>query len=123
MVYVSLQDVLIAFRRFAEMILSGKLERGENSLGSIANVLYPEPVTILELAGIVSEAAKKISNGVLVPSVRIVDTGLPPLFDEDDKNRVRFDVSKSKELLGLEEFTPPAEEIEAIIRRRLEATS
>ncbi len=121
MVYVSLRDVLTAFHRFSLMILSGEYTSGENSLGSIANVLHPEAVTILDLARMVSEATKKVTKGQIEPQIEVVDKGLPTPFDEEDKRRVRFDVRRSKDLLGLGEFIPPAEEIEAIIRGRVES--
>lgn len=118
-VYVSIRDVLEGFHRFSKMILSGQYAASNSSLTNIANLLNPEPVTVLELAKMVRDIVKRISGGKLKPGIRIVDRGLPSLFDEIDKKRVKFDVRRCRELLGFKDFISPADEIEAMLERRL----
>lgn len=51
--------------------------------------------------------------------IEIVDNNLPPLFTEDDKNRIKVDVRKAKNLLGIDKLKSPQESISEIIKQRL----
>jgi UDP-glucose 4-epimerase len=90
-----------------------------NSLDHIINVYYPEPITILELAEIVKDAIVKLTDGNIIPKIEIVDQGIKPLFQGDDKSKFNLDVSKCFKVLGINKFTHPQEVIERIIRSRL----
>ena len=52
------------------------------------------------------------------PKIEIVDNGIPPLFTEEDKNRIKVDLSKAKKLLGLEKLKSPKESIREIVKLR-----
>jgi UDP-glucose 4-epimerase len=119
MLYVDINDICYAFEVYAKKILEGEMKKG-NSLDHIINVHYHEPITILELAEIVKNAIAKLTNGNIVPRIEIVDQGIEPLFQENNKLRFRADISKSLKLLGINKLTHPREAIERIIRCRLQ---
>ncbi len=116
--YVSIRDVQEGFYRFAKNILDNKIGKKDNSLEHITNLVYPEPMTILELANTICEIVRRHTKGKIQPSVKIVDKELPIIFDKDDKYKVKFDISKAKEFLGFDKLTHPKEEIENIIKLR-----
>lgn len=118
MLYVDIGDIQEAFRSYAAKILDSKMEKSGNSLAHIVNVYYPNPITILELAEIVKEIIRENTNEKIVPNVEIIDRGIPPMFSEEDQNRIRVDVSKVKQLLGLDKLRSPEESLRTIIRCR-----
>jgi UDP-glucose 4-epimerase len=118
MLYVDINDVCYAFEAYARKILEGEAKKG-NSLDHIINVYYPEPITILELAEIVKNAISKLTNGSTLPKIEVVDQGIEPFFQEDNKLRFKVDISKSLKILGMNKLTHPREAIERIIRFRL----
>lgn len=120
MLYVDVRDVYKAFEIYALNILRGEVRKGENSLAHIVNVYYPRSITILDLAEIVKKAIIKCTDGKLKPKVEILDKGVPILFDEDDKNRIRVDIEKAKRLLRLEKLRSPEESLMEIIKLQLE---
>jgi nucleoside-diphosphate-sugar epimerase len=115
MLYVDINDICYAFEVYAKKVLEGEMKKG-NSLDHILNVYYPEPITILELAEIVKNSIAKLTSGNIVPRIEIVDQGIKPLFQEDDKLIFSVDVSKSFKVLGINKLTHPQEAIERIIR-------
>lgn len=122
MVYVSIRDILEGLFRYAMKILNGEFPQSPNSLESIVNLIYPEPMTILELAETVRDLAREITGGRLSPKIEVVDQGIPSLFEKDDKSRVQFDITRARVLLGMDRLISPEEEIEGIIRKRAKDT-
>jgi UDP-glucose 4-epimerase len=118
MLYVDINDVCYAFEVYARKILRGEVKKG-NSLDHIINLYYPEPITILELAEIVKNAIAKLTGGSVIPRIEIIDQGVKPLFQGNDKLKFSVDVSKSFKVLGINRLTQPREAIERIIRFRL----
>jgi UDP-glucose 4-epimerase len=118
MLYVNIGDVCRAFEAYAKKILNNEIEKSSNSLAHIVNVYYPEPMTILELAEIVKESVIECTSRKVMPKIEIVDNGIPPLFTEEDKNRIKVDISKAKKLLGLEKLKSPRESIREIVKLR-----
>lgn len=119
MLYVNINDVCIAYENLANKILNDEISRECNSLDHIINVLYPEPITILELAEIVRNVIIKVSDGKLKPQIKIVDKGIPLLFSVDDKTLIKVDVGKSSKVLGINRLISPKESIENIICHKL----
>jgi len=119
MLYVDVGDVCRAYESFVRQILNGECIEESNSLAHIFNVYYPEPITILELAGIVKDTIVKYSDGKLKPEIDVVDTGQPSMFSEQDKKLVTVDVSKALKLLGLGRLKSPRESVEEIVKIRL----
>jgi UDP-glucose 4-epimerase len=119
MLYVDVADACRAYENFVRKILNGEVSKRGNSLAHIFNVYYPNPVTILELAEIVRDAIVKNSGGRIEPEIKVVDTGQPSAFSEEDKKLVGVDVSKALNFLGLEGLKNPRESIEEIVKSRM----
>jgi UDP-glucose 4-epimerase len=120
MLYVDIGDICKAYENYASGVLNGKIGKGENSLVHIVNVYFPQPMTILELAETVCKTITECTHGKTKPKVEILDKGLPPLFREDDKKRIRVSVEKARVLLGLEKLTSPEVALRRIIRLQLQ---
>jgi UDP-glucose 4-epimerase len=118
MLYANIGDICRAFEAYARKILNNEIEKSGNSLAHIVNVYYPQPVTILELAEIVGESIVECTGGKVRPKIEIVDSGIPPLFTEEDKNRIEVDLKKAKKFLGLEKLKSPRESIREIVKLR-----
>lgn len=119
MLYVDLEDVCRGFEVYARKILSNEIRRMGGSLSNVVNVYWPEPITILELAEIVRDAIIKHSKDKIKPKIEIVDKGEPVLFTSEDKSRIKLDISKVKNLLGLERIKNPRETIEKLVKDKL----
>jgi len=119
MLYIDIRDVCRAFKAYVDKILENRVTQAGNSLDHIANVYYPEPMTILELAEIVKESVEDCSNGKIRPKISAVKTGEPVLFTPQSKDMIKVNLGKSKEFLGLETFTNPRETIKRIVHSRL----
>ena len=122
MLYVDVNDVAKAFRIYARKILDGEVDKGGGSLRRVLNLMYPEPVTVLELAEMVRDVVAELTGGRVVPRIEVVDQGLPSLFDPDAKRRFRVDVSRLLSFLGLDRLTSLRESIERIMRWKLNLT-
>ena len=119
MLYVDMDDVYKAFNIFCTKILDGKMSKNINSLDSIFNLYYPKPMTILELAETVRDSIIKATDRKIKPEIEIVDRGIPSAFDEKDHERIKVDVHKALEFLGLNSLISPRESIERIIWDKL----
>jgi len=118
MLYVNIEDICQAFEAYANRILKNKIEKSGNSLAHIVNVYYPEPITILEIAETVKASIIECTGGKVRPKIQIVDKNIPPLFAEEDKNRIRVDLKKAKKFLGLDKLKSPRESIREIVELR-----
>lgn len=116
MLYVDVRDICRAYEIYASKILNGECEKDENSLAHIFNVYYPEPVTILDLAGIVRKLIIDLTEGKVRPKVEVLDKGIPPLFRQDAKNKMRVSIEKAKKFLELGKLRSPEEALTAIIK-------
>jgi UDP-glucose 4-epimerase len=119
MLYVDIGDVCRAFESFATKIFNEEVERENNSLLHIVNIYYPSPITILDLAQIVQRTVIKLTNNAIQPRIEIIDTGQKPLFKEEDKSRIKVNIKKAINFLGLNNLKSPEESIEEIVRNRL----
>ena len=66
------------------------------------NMAYPKPISILDLANIVSETFNEQTNGKIHPEISIVDKGIPESGNPNDKDSLELDVSKIKNILKLD---------------------
>jgi len=119
MLYVDIGDACRSYENFARKILNGDVRREENSLAHIVNVCHPEPITILELAESIKDAIIKYSDGKINPKIKVIDTGQPAMFDEEDRKHIIVDVSKAINFLKLGNLKSPKESIEEIVRARI----
>lgn len=118
MLYVDISDICQAYERFIYKILDRSLPKTQNSLDHIVNVYYPEPITIVDLAKIVKETITRETKNTVNPSIEVIDSNQPMLFNEADKEKITVDVSKALKFLGVNRFKSPKESIETIIRIR-----
>ena len=63
MLYVDVGDVCRAFEIYVRKILDGEI--GGDGLSNVVNLCWPEPNTILELAGMARDSIIKYSGGGL----------------------------------------------------------
>jgi UDP-glucose 4-epimerase len=120
MLYVDVNDICKAFEIYALKIFSGELVKGQSSLAHIVNVFYPHPIAILDLAELVRKCIIKCTEGKITPKVEILDKGLPIMFKEEDKNKIKVSVEKAKYLLGIRKLKNPEESLMRIIRHQLQ---
>lgn len=57
--------------------MNGEVAIENNSLCHMVNVVYPEPVTIIELAEMVKATVTELTNGKVSPQIEVVDKGSP----------------------------------------------
>ncbi len=119
MLYVDIDDICRAFKIFCKKIIDGKMSTNNNSLDSIFNLYYPEPMTIIELAETVRDSIIKTTDGEIRPEIEIVDRGMPLAFDKKDKEQIKVDMNKVLDGVGLKSLTPPRESINRIILDKL----
>ena len=120
MLYVDINDVCRAYNAYALKILNGKCEESGNSLAHIVNVYYPRPITILRLAEIVKSAIVDCSHGEVTPRIEIVDSELPVLFTKRNVDRMKIDISKARNYLGLRKLRSPQKSLSRIVRTRFD---
>ena len=120
MLYVDVRDVVRSFDIYVNKILNDEVEKRGSSLSRVLNLVYPEPVTILELAEIIRDTIARLTNGKIVPKIEIVDQGLQPLFTEDSKYKFKVDISKTMKFLGIEKLIEPRKSIEDLVKIRLQ---
>jgi len=120
MLYVGITDVCKSFETFAKKILNGEVSKDEGSLGHIINLVWPKPITIIELAQIVKDAVTKYSRNRIKPQIKTIDTGKPNLYSPKDKERLKVDLTRAREFLGIKEMMSPEQSIAQIIKKRLE---
>ena len=119
MLYVDADDVCKAFEAYANKILSGEIQKAGASLSHVVNVYWPEPITIIKLAEMIRDTIIKHSKGKVKPTLEIIDKGEPVLFTSMDKSRIKLDISKVKNLLGLERIKNPRETLEKLVKDKL----
>jgi hypothetical protein len=52
--------------------------------------------------------------------VQIIDKGLPPLFNEDDKRKIKVNVEKAVAFLAVRKLRSPEESLSDLVKSRLE---
>jgi nucleoside-diphosphate-sugar epimerase len=119
MLYVDINDICEAYKKFAIKILNNDIVKNGNSVAHIVNVYYQDPVTILELAEITKEAFIKYSNGKITPKIDIIDNGQPSVFNKEDKNQIKVDAKKALDFLGIEKLKSPRESMEEMVKSKL----
>lgn len=121
MFYVGVRDVCRGIERLVERIIDGSMKQDEAFDGHIINLVYPIPITILELAELVRKCVKRSSGGKVVPDIKVIDRGLPIMYRPEDKNLVRIDVSRAKSVLGMKRLMSPQSVIEDLVKKRIHA--
>lgn len=120
MLYVDIRDVCRVFESFTNKILNGEFMIENNSLHHIVNVMYPEPITIIELADLVKATVAELTDGKISPRIEVVDKGLPSSISQHGKNKFKVDIDKATNLLGLGRLISPEESVGYMVRRKME---
>jgi nucleoside-diphosphate-sugar epimerase len=120
MLYVNISDVCRAFEVFANKIFTNGINKNEGSFARTVNVLWPTPTTILDLANVVRDRIVNHSSGRITPEIRVIDTGEPPLYREGDSDRIRVDISKARDFLGLRDLKSIERSIDEIVERKIQ---
>ncbi len=118
MLYVNIDDVCNVFQLYIEKLINRQASP-EPDETSIYNLFYPAPITILELAYLIREAIARYAQGGIVPTIEIVDKGLPTLFTANEKATLNVDIEKTKNFFGIEKLMSPQQTIYEIVRDRL----
>jgi len=118
MLYVSVDDVCKVFESYIYKIVNRDLP-SEAFKDGIFNLFHPEPITILELAGIVKEAVALHTQGKISPKLEIVDTGLPPLYSPNEKYTLNVDIKKTMSFFGIEKLKSPRDAVFEIVAEKL----
>jgi nucleoside-diphosphate-sugar epimerase len=121
MLYVNISDVCRAFEAFSDRVFSNGIDKNEGSFARTVNVLWPTPTTILELANIVKDRIVKHSSGRITPEIRVIDTGERALYGEDDSRRIRVDISRAQDFLGLTDLRSVEQSIDEIVKRKIQS--
>lgn len=122
MLYVDIRDIYKAFELFATKILLENIDKRYNSLSHVINLVYPVPITILELAEIIRDTINRLTDGRLCPCIKIIDQHYQHLFSPDDKNKFKVVIRKMMKFLGLTKLKSPGESIKDMIRTKLKHT-
>jgi nucleoside-diphosphate-sugar epimerase len=123
MLYVDINDVCLAYKKYADKILNDEVPKEENSLSHIVNLCWPEPITIIDLAKTAQDAIVRLTKKRISPKIEIVDQGQPILYDPADKEKLKANISKLRSFLGMSELTSPKKSIERIVQAFLTESS
>jgi nucleoside-diphosphate-sugar epimerase len=112
MLFVDVEDVCKAY----EVVVGKVLEGGLRGVNNVFNIVYPEPVTVIELAEYVKQIVYEETSGKINPSIEVVDKGLPSAFIPEDKHRFQVKIEKAKMILGLNYLKSPFVSLRKLVR-------
>jgi UDP-glucose 4-epimerase len=115
MLFVDVEDVCKAYEVVVDRILEGGL-RGVNN---VFNIVYPEPVTVIELAENVKQIVYEETGGRINPSIEVVDKGLPSAFTPEDKHRFQVKIDRIRGLLSGHILKNPKDTLRNLVRNML----
>jgi len=58
-------------------------------------------------------------GGKIMPAIKIVDSGIPPMFTKKDKSRIKVNIDKAMNALQLGKLRSPKEAIREIVKLHL----
>jgi UDP-glucose 4-epimerase len=119
MLFVDVEDVCKAY----EVVVGKVLEGGLRGVNNVFNIVYPEPVTVIELAEYVKQIVYEETSGKINPSIEVVDKGLPAAFTPEDKHRFQVKIEKAKGVLGLVSLKSPLESLRTLIQQAVRLQS
>jgi UDP-glucose 4-epimerase len=112
MLFVDVGDVCKAY----EVVVGKVLEGGLRGVNNVFNIVYPEPVTVIELAEYVKQLVYEETGGRINPCIEVVDKGLPAAFTPEDKHRFQVKIEKAKMVLGLNYLKSPFVSLRKLVR-------
>jgi hypothetical protein len=95
------------------------LEGSLRGVNNVFNVVYPEPVTVIELAEYIKQIVYEETGGRINPVIEIVDKGLPSAFTPEDKHRFQVKIDRVRDVLGLNRLKNPIESLKVLINEHL----
>jgi UDP-glucose 4-epimerase len=113
MLFVDIEDVCKTY----EVVVGKVLEGGLKGANKVFNIVYPEPITVIELAEHIKQIVYEETNGRINPPIEIVDKGLPSAFTPEDKHRFRVKIDRIMELLGNHVLKHPKETLRNLVKR------
>jgi len=115
MLLVDIHDVCKAARAYVRLALAnGSIEPGVK----IINLFWPHPITVIELARTVQRQFGLLGYRSK-PRLTVIDKGIPSLCTNADRSRIRVDITRARELLGIRKLTSPEESIRLLLLNRL----
>jgi len=115
MLFVDIEDVCKAY----EVAVGRVLEGGLRGVNNVFNIVYPEPVSVIELAEYIKQIVSEETGGRINPSIEVVDKGLPPVFTLEDKHRFQVKIDRTRDVLGLNRLKNPVESLRTLIKEYL----
>jgi UDP-glucose 4-epimerase len=112
MLFVDVEDVCKAYEVVVDKILEGGL-RGANN---VFNIVYPEPVTVRELAEYIKKIVYEETGGKINPPIEVVDKGLPSAFTPVDKHGFQVKIDCVRDALDLKYLKNPIESLRTLIK-------
>jgi nucleoside-diphosphate-sugar epimerase len=114
MLYVDVNDVC----RMCEVYVSRILNGDTGDLPRIVNLLWPDPITIIELAREIRESITTLSNGRIRPKIEIVDSNVRSFYTSKSKGKMKVNIHKAQRLLN-SKLTSPSQSVERIVRNAI----
>jgi nucleoside-diphosphate-sugar epimerase len=115
MLFVDVEDVCKAY----EVVVDRVLEGGLRGVNNVFNVVYPEPVTVIELAEYVRQVVYEETGGRINPPIEVVDKGLPSAFTPEDKHRFQVKIDRIRGLLSGHILKSPKDALRNLVRNML----
>jgi nucleoside-diphosphate-sugar epimerase len=115
MLFVDIEDVCKAY----EVVVGKVLEGGLRGANNVYNIVYPEPVTVIELAEYIKQIVYEETGGRINPAIEIVDKGLLSAFTPEDKHKFQVKVDKVKDILGLDYLKSPLATLRTLVRNSI----
>jgi UDP-glucose 4-epimerase len=119
MLYIDINDVCRAYHAYSLKILNGTMQSDrKNSLDHVVNLVWPQPITILELSHMIKNSIEKFSYRRIKPSIEIIDKGLASPYTLQSKKKLKIDINKAHKFLHIK-LTNPQKSIERIVKHRI----
>jgi len=115
MLFVDIEDVCKAY----EVVVDSVLEDGLRGVNNVFNIVYPEPVTVIELAEYVKQIVYEETSGRINPSIEVVDKGLPAAFTPEDKRRFQVKIDRIRGLLNGHILKNPKDALRNLVQNML----
>src|SRR5207245_7772736 len=95
MLYVDIIDICRSCASFVRKLLKDDGSRREEGIPRIVNLVWPEPIKIMEVAKLVKDAIREQTSGRIDALIEVRDTGDQPYLAPGDKNKLTVDHRKS----------------------------
>jgi len=101
-------------RKSPQKILNGEINNHE-----IYNIVYPTPITVIELAELIKKIVEEETNKKISPEINVINSEKLQLYTPDDKNKIKVDISKATKEIELKNLQSPQDSLRRIIKNRI----